>query len=352
MLNSGQINCPVRSVIADKSRYNIRNTDEIDGVCHNLNSIVEEIISTEGLFAGGSARHAFLTFATPEYQWGVIAWLRSLRRVSDKPVFLLVSREMRVPADIKGVYRIIVPALYDDEAVFRRSEFQHVLSKLWIFALSTLDRIFFADADCIFLKSCDELFDRSGFLVCPDYVLSRKEDNNFNAGVMVFDPNEALRRRVFGNIAAVSSEDGGDQGYLNPILRDDVVFIDEKYNLLRHFHYFSNGSANDGIRIVHFIVKKPWVLQYTEITDAMLVDLDDTWTSFLSNDERSQLIAEWRRSIFHISERRRFETGGFPIPYDLERRLRARLRRLWIAALIETAALLILVGFVLSHFWR
>jgi Glycosyl transferase family 8 len=351
MPNPDQINYPSRSAITDKSRCNVRNADEVDGICRNLNGVVEEVISTEGLFAGEAPRHAFLTFATAEYNWGVIAWLRSLRMVSDKPVFLLVTREMRVPKDIKGVYVIIVPALYDDQALFRRSEFQHVLSKLWIFALSTLDRIFFADADCLFLKSCDELFERADFLVCPDYFVSRKEDN-FNTGVMVFNPNETLRRRVFRRIADVSSEDGGDQGYLNPILRDEVVFIDEKYNLLRHFHYFSNGSSNSDIHIIHFIVKKPWVLQYTEIADAMLVDLDDLWTSFLSTDERSQLIAEWRRSIFHISERRRFETGGFPIPLDLERRLRARLRRLWIAALIETAALLILIGFELSHFWR
>jgi len=347
-----------RSAVADKPRYNVRNTDEVDGVCRNLNSIVEEIISTEGLFAGGAPRHAFVTFATPDYHWGLVAWLRSLRRVSDKPVFLLVAREMSPPTEISGVYMIVVPGLYDDRSLLKRPEFRDMLSKLWVFSLSALDRVFYADADCIFLKSSDELFERPGFLVCPDYVESRQEDK-FNAGLMVFSPTEALRQRVFRHVAEASSRDGGDQVLLNELLRNDVSIIDEKYNLLRHFHYFSNGSSNKDIRVIHYIVKKPWTLQYKEIPDAMLVDLDDLWTSFLSPDERSQLIGEWRRSIFYISERQRFENVAPPAPQlsdivatlddrirNLEERLKVRMRRLRVAVIAEIIALLLLILFI------
>jgi lipopolysaccharide biosynthesis glycosyltransferase len=94
---------------------------------------------------------------------------------------------------------------------------------------------------------------------------------------------------------------------LNQILIDDVVFIDEKYNLFRHYHYFGNDAARADIRILHFVIKKPWDIFYKETVDAQLVYLDDLWTSFLSDHERSELIAHWRKNIFLVSEQQRIQ---------------------------------------------
>ncbi len=378
MFECAPIKYAPRTVVFEKSSYEAKDREGVDSVCHNLNRAVEDIIAVAGLFSDGDPRHAFVTFATPEYRWGVVTWLRSLRRVSNKPVFLLVSRLMTLPADVDGVYMIEIPALYDARSTYERSEFRHVLSKLWIYSLTTLDRVFFVDADCIFLQPVDELFDRSGFLVCPDYVVWRKNET-FNSGVMVFTPSEALRQRVFDAIQTVPSNNGGDQTFLNKVILDDVIFIDEIYNFTRHFYYFSNGSAKTDIRIIHYIVKKPWELQYREMPDAMLVDLDDLWTSFLTPEERCELISEWRRSIFHISERQRFENTGNIALGEIEDRvnaiersgheraeslqsaitaaldnhgnaLRQKMRRkfntLWIFTGVETAGLLIALYFI------
>jgi len=337
-------NCPVRSVAAAKARYSVSAIDEVEAVGRDVNAIVENLIASEGLFRG-APRHAFVTFVTPEYHWGLVVWLRSLRQVSDKPVFVLASREMSVPADIDRVFMIVVPGLYHEGADFDRAEYVHVLNKLWIFTLRALERIFFVDVDCVFLKPVDELFARSEILVCPDYVETRATEK-FNSGVIVFCPDQALLTRILLQVNVVTSDDGGDQGYLNAILRDDVVFVHEKYNLTRHFKYFSGASDLGDARIIHYIVKKPWSLQYQETPDAMLVDLDDLWTSFLSAGERGQLIADWRRSIFHISERRRIENVGPQALASLvariealEGRLNARRRLLLDMAKLACAAL-------------
>jgi hypothetical protein len=342
---AGTVNCPVRSAPAAKARYSVTEIDEVEAVGRELNKIVDDFITSEGLFRNGEPRHAFVTFVTPEYHWGLVVWLRSLRQVSDKPVFLLVSREMRIPQAIDGVFMIVVPGLYHDRSNFERAEYLHVLNKLWIFALLALDRIFFVDVDCVFLKPVDELFARSEILVCPDYVETRATEK-FNSGVIVFCPDKALFTRMLLEINVVTSDDGGDQGYLNAILRDDVVFVHEKYNLTRHFKYFSGATDLNDVRIIHYIVKKPWSLQYQETPDGLLVDLDDLWTSFLSPHERGQLIAEWRRSIFHISERRRIENvGPKALAFinkrldDLEAQLNDRRRRLQDAAKLAFAAL-------------
>ena len=340
----------------ERSRYSVGEVDAVDAVCAQIDAEARALCDSAGLFAPGAKRQAFVTFATPEYSWGLLVLLRSLRKVSDRPVIVLASREMAVPQGVAGVVVLAVPGLYNEDYSFGRVEFSHVLAKLWMFALTSLDRVFFVDADCMFLKSADELFERADFCVCPDYVEDRKSEA-FNSGVLAFTPGEALRSRVFAQVGVVPSDDGGDQGALNGILRDDVTFVAEKYNLLRHFHYFSGPEAGADTRIVHFIVKKPWELQYRETPDAMLTDLDDAWTSFLEPAERLQLIAHWRRSIFHVSERARIENAG-PRALDplaariaaLEHRLGAQ-RQGWLRA----AALLLamLAGAAFAHFfWR
>jgi Glycosyl transferase family 8 len=331
-------------VTALKSRYRIAEVEAVNDICEKLNRVIEAIVSSENLFSAAAPRHAYLTFATPDYHWGLTIWLRSLRKVSDKPAFVLVSREMPLPADISDVYVIMVPELHNDDskvlAASHRPEFRHVLNKLWIFAALAFDRIFYTDVDCLFLKSPDELFTRSGFLVCPDYVNTRGADG-FNSGVMVFDPNRDLRERIFAEVLCGSSEDGGDQGYLNVILRDEVVFVDEKYNILRHFHDISQNSASNDARILHYIVKKPWEIHFREGADAVLIRLDDLWTSFLELNELQDLVAEWRRSTSRNWEVQRLR--------ELNVKIRGVKRSVWAAMAIVAAVEVVLAVLLLQR---
>ncbi len=331
-----------KATSTDVSNCDVSDIRAVTSICESINKCIVELQNANNIFAGNIPRQAFVTFATPDYRWGVIAWLRSLRLVSDKPVFILATKDIEIPNDLKDVYIVMIPVLYEDRSVFKRDELRYMLTKLWVFAIQALDRIFYVDVDCIFLKSADELFERKGFLVCPDYVVNRDEDG-FNAGVMVFSPSVGLRDRIFSQIPSTSSFDGNDQKILNIVLRDSVILIDEKYNLLRHFRYFGNISPDKDIRIVHFIIKKPWECPYRESPDAMLVDLDDIWTSFLSPSERLELIAEWRRSIFHLSERRRFDAQEFVLSSDdarefvlaSEERMKERLKKIRLFARLQ-----------------
>jgi hypothetical protein len=154
-------------------------TNEVEEVCADLAARLNTLITQEKLFEAGASRHAFVSFVTPEYEWGLLVWLRSLRAISDKPIILLVSREMVVPAELTGIYQLQVPGLYDARFSSSRQEFQHVLSKLWMFALTPLNRVFFVDVDCVFLGRVDDLFEGTDFLVCPDFVV-RPERHGFN----------------------------------------------------------------------------------------------------------------------------------------------------------------------------
>ena len=310
----------VYHVAGTVTRCNIDQTHDVITIAEALAQTVSDLIAKENLFPGQTKRSAFVSFVTPDYRWGMIAWLRSLRKVSSKPVILLVSRAIDIPPGIPNVYQIVVPALTSDRYTAQRAEFKHTLAKLWIFALTPLTRIFFIDIDCVILGPIDHLFERDAFLVCPDYVENRSS-RGFNSGVMVFNPTLALRDHIFATTPGVESNDGGDQGVLNVVLADRVTFIEERYNVLRHFYYFAAKSKTDDMRILHYIVKKPWDLHYRESPDGFLVELDDLWTAFLTRDELLELVKEWRRSIFHISERARIESVRGPTLIPLMERL-------------------------------
>jgi hypothetical protein len=289
----------------------IGQTDDVMQVAAAISKTVERLIIAHALYPAGKKRHAYVSYVTPSYKWGLLVWLRSLRKVTDKPIFLLVPRAIDLPPDARGVYQLIVPGLTEADYTSNRGEFRNVLAKLWTFALTPLQRVFFIDVDCLVLGPLDHLFDDDAFLVCPDYV-EHRESARFNSGVLVFNPTAAVRDFVFATSPGVASYDGGDQGLLNVILADKVTFLPERYNLLRHFHYFSAASASDDVRIIHYIVKKPWELAYRESPDGMLVDLDDRWTAFLTHPELLELVREWRRSIFVHSERARIESVRGP----------------------------------------
>jgi hypothetical protein len=284
-----------------------------------LAKAVEALLDTD-LFDGQPRAEAYVTFATPDYHWGLIAWLRSLRKVSGRPVIILAPSELDIPEDIRNVVVLITPALGHRRVTADRAEFANAFAKLWIFAMTPLKRLVFVDVDCLFLKSLDSLFEGSGMLVAPDYV-EHKRSHRFNSGMMAITPTRVLEDEIFAKAADAETYDGGDQGTLNSILLDRVTFVPHTFNLLRHYHYFSAGQSLPDARLIHFIVKKPWELTYRETPDALLVDLDDLWTSHLTHDELKALVAHWRREVFYKSERAKIESMRRWGPHDLDNRL-------------------------------
>jgi len=200
-----------------------------------------------------------------------------------------------------------VPGLFNEQYRPDRSEFANTLTKLWIFGISCLDRIVFLDADCLVLKSIDDLFDE-GSLRCAADCVEDSETRRLNSGLIAFAPSAELRDLVFGKAYDTASYDHGDQGLLDNILRANVKYLPSEYNLTRHYALLHGPEASlDAARVIHYIVKKPWELWYREIPDVALTELDDLWTAQLSHEELLQLVAYWRRHQF-IVERQRFES--------------------------------------------
>jgi Glycosyl transferase family 8 len=317
-----------------RQRYDVNDVRPVEIAGDILCKSVADLVAVHPVFKHNGRSEAFVSLVTQDYRWGMLAWLRSLRKVSDKPVILLAPRALDVPVDIPNVFVIEVPALSNKNFEPGRPEYAHVLSKLWVFALTSLDRVAFIDIDCLFLGDVEALFQSDQFLAVANnqYVLTA---GRFNSGVMVFCPTQNLRRKVFRKICSLESHMGGDEDALNQILLDEVVFIDEKYNLFRHHHYFGNDFTRADVRILHFVIKKPWEILYQETGDGMLVYLDDLWTGFLTNEERVELIAYWRRNIFIIGEQQRIQGFGREQIAPLQKQINALEKQLKASRLLH-----------------
>ena len=157
------------------------------------------------------------------------------------------------------------------------------------------------------VRSIDDLFDETG-LCCAADCIEESDVRRLNSGLIAFDPSRDLRDLLFEKADQTDSYDHGDQGLLDNILRSRVKYLPSEYNLTRHYAFFHGPEASiKAVRVIHYIVKKPWELWYRETPDVALIELDDLWTEQLSHEELLQLVSYWRRRQF-IAERRRLES--------------------------------------------
>jgi Glycosyl transferase family 8 len=334
-----------------RQRYDVNEERPVEIAGDVLCKTVASLIDANPAFRRNGRKEAFVSLVTPDYHWGMLAWLRSLRKVSNRPVVLMTPRAIEVPSDIENVYTVEVPFLHNARYVPGRPEYANVLIKLWVFAFSCLDRIAFVDIDCLFLGNVDALFESEQFLAVANNQHGLTA-GRFNSGVMAFSPTENLRRRIFRKIGGLESHLGGDEDALNQILIDDVVFLDEKYNFSRHYHFYSNDRAKADIRILHFTLKKPWDIFPQGSVDTQLVYLDEMWTRFLSDQERSELIAHWRKSIAAASEQQRIQNLGHDQIAPLQQRVEMLEKRLKNSQFITLfVSVFLAAGLVLLLIW-
>jgi len=289
--------------------------------------------------------NAYVTLASPDYEWGLRVLLRTLRRVSQVPVIVLAARRWSFDCEHENVIFLEVPALSNTAYKPERHEFGVTLTKLWAFALTNFRRVTFIDADSLILRPLDDLFDRTGFWAAADYVLDSHRQG-FNSGLMSFEPMLELRDRIYEGAAGAKSFDQADQGLLNGLLWPEVHILPAEYSLLRHFGFFGSSEfRRDQVRSIHYINKKPWELWYRESVDVALAELDDLWTKELSHEELLALVSFWRRRQ-SIAERARFEARTDPGAVRREQRRKQRHRRRWVYVIagILVAGLFLLIG--------
>ncbi len=292
-------NVPGRISLADKLRLDFAG----DAIGTAINMAYE---GSQYVEKNTDARRiAFVTLATPDYDIGARILIRSLRRFSDAPVFVMMLSEWSFITDEPDVFTIAVPELRRPTDA-KRAEFAATFTKFWAFALLGLERIVFIDSDCLVTGDIEPLFEGEAFLACRDSV-ERVRTDIFNSGVMAFSPSFEQWNRIVTGAATAESYDGGDQGVLNTLFRNSVKFVPSEFNTLKHYPYFRAAEVDQTqIRCIHYIVKKPWEIWYREISDSFAVDLEDRWTRELTHDELLALVSHWRRTQF-LAERGRFD---------------------------------------------
>lgn len=289
------------------SRLSVKDVENVRRSSTQIDSRVHLLTNKNDRFSRSNKKCAFVTVASPSYDFGLKVLLASIRRNSSIPVIVLASQQWDFKTEVSDVHLIEVPALINDRYNSHRPELSGTLTKLWIFGLLSLDRIVFLDADCLVLKPIDDLFDRQGFCCAPDCI-ENSDTQRFNSGVMAFDSSKELRDLIYENAYATDSYDHGDQGLLNNLLQPMVRLIPVEYNLTRHYAFYRGpDAALSSARIIHFIVKKPWEIWYRETPDVALLDLDALWTEQLSHADLLELVSMWRRRQF-LAERPRFES--------------------------------------------
>ena len=125
--------------------------------------------------------------------------------------------------------------------------------------------------------------------------------------MLAISPQKGYFERIKCEGPTARSYDGGDQGLLNALFGDEAKYLGSEFNTIKHYWYFAHSEVDrEQAKGIHFIVKKPWEIWYREITDAMTVDIEDTWTGFLTHSELLRLVSQWRRDQF-VAERSRFD---------------------------------------------
>lgn len=246
-------------------------------------------------FADGTTRRcAYVTVCDNEsYLWGVRAMARSLRKVSDVPLIMLVPDSLAVSdiwIEAPGVHLLRTSSISNPNIDERHQQrFVNTYTKLSIFGLDFLDTAVFIDADTVVLHPIDDLFERRGFAAAPDFGL-RFESDAFNSGVFVCQPDRETFENMLAAIPEMDSYDGGDQGFLNSFITD-VEWLPREYNLLRRVpDRYPEAARLDAARVIHYVGKKPW-----ELGAGVLSPLDRLWLNQLSNTEMVEFVG-WLRS--------------------------------------------------------
>lgn len=246
-------------------------------------------------------KNAFFTLCTPNYQFGLIGLYRSLRKHSNTTLFCLIDCEfdMSIGADFTNFHFVRVPRLKNASYTPSRREFSATLSKLWVFSITEFEKIAFLDCDTCVLRNIDDIFEKDTPAFAPDYV-DKQRTQRFNSGVFLISPSvEGFAQLVDASVKA-HSYDEGDQGLLNDFYAFKHFWLPKKYNTLRHHIYYTSNSAIDTreIAIIHYVVKKPWELNYRDGCDSFLCSIDDLWAENLDRSDLLKLISYWRKAVY------------------------------------------------------
>jgi glycogenin glucosyltransferase len=264
---------------------------------------------------------AFITYlGTDDYLPGVLVLNESLLSFNEFAKFLVlvsnhVSQEIRSYLKKRKIDLIIVePIINPNPEHSTRSNFQFTYTKLRFFELLEYDKLIYLDADMLVCGNIEDLFERPHFsAVNAGSLLPVNQGwKELNSGLLVIEPTESLCKQVFEKIPSLTSEDHGDQGFLQAFFPDwpnhKTLHLPHQYNVpvsyldvycLEHQFSFSykRRSLKTNIAVLHFWgVLKPWEIDtrfFNRSTDDKLEQALILWSDIYKTalkDTRQQKV--------------------------------------------------------------
>ncbi len=253
---------------------------------------------------GAEPRRLFVSYATDDYEPGLWVMIRTLRAVSDIPILVLKVGSWTLSHEADRIATITVPQIVKSnlQPAPWAPHYHLTITKLWVFTLLGVQRIVYLDADCLVLRSIDELFDGSGFAAAPDLMVH--EQKEFNTGVFAVSPSRDLVRALFAFVPKARSRSGGEQSILNDFFTQWTP-LPVGFNFLRPYGLVLGPILDSRVRVMHYVAGKPWLMRTHTMTDPHLHPLDDIWIRQVTDDEYRKLTKAWRQKVEDLEINRR-----------------------------------------------
>jgi lipopolysaccharide biosynthesis glycosyltransferase len=213
----------------------------------------------------------FVTVCNKEYLIGFEVMLKSLvdnnpRITNENIPFCIISNDLTdndLSTSIK-IHKNIFLKRYNEEkyleieALKKKQMAFGDYTKYEIFSLD-YDKIIFLDSDIVVLGNIDYLIDFNGDIggVRDLYI------DQYNTGVLVVS-KKYLSEKITNDLIHLTTIYGItehlDQDIINNYFYDEVTEIPISYNYLKTYskEIFKNSGLPKHIKILHYIVKKPW----------------------------------------------------------------------------------------------
>jgi glycogenin glucosyltransferase len=214
----------------------------------------------------------FVTVCNKEYLIGFEVMLKSLidnnpRVITDNLPFVIITNDLN-PEDLvtsRTIYNNIHIKRFNESKYSQIEELKKKqmafgdYTKYEIFSLSEFKKIIFLDSDTIILGNIDYLIDFKESFGCVRELFI----DQYNTGVMVIG-NKYLNPKITEDLINLTNVYGItehlDQDIINNYFIDVITPIPLEYNYLKIYskQIFQNTGLPDYIKIIHYVVKKPW----------------------------------------------------------------------------------------------
>jgi hypothetical protein len=235
-------------------------------------------MATPAPLPGPERRLAYAFYATDDaYAVAVLVFVRLLReRGVREDIDFVVLHHSLSPGLVQAIAqggispRPVPPLGGTFTSPLRRarsSYFRHSLTKLRVFALTEYDRVVFADADALPLKSLDHLFELpmpAAIAAAPAYWPVRQR---WTSALMVVEPSAGGWSRVSGHLGRARWRPDHDMDIVNAEFEGEIHSLGPEIFCLnsewedkrRQGHFADPLDALARVSVVHFTaLGKPW----------------------------------------------------------------------------------------------